>query len=185
MGPMIKYSKNLILRIESEVKAKEVLDLYLRNKTAFEQFEPTRPSGFYTLSYHSTMLKRELKAYHLGTFLRYYVYKPYNTSRIIGAVNFNFMHTDAAPFAEIGYKIDSLYQNQGIGYEACVTAINVIRNEYCFERIDARIHPDNTASIKLAEKIGFKPISLEKQSANIMGRYTDLIRYSLSTSDIQ
>lgn len=182
---MIKYSKNLILRIESEVKAKEVLNLYLRNKAVFEQFEPTRPSGFYTLSYHEAMLRRELKAYQLGTFLRYYIYKAYNTSRIIGAVNFNFMHDDVSPFAEIGYKIDALYQNQGIGYEACTTAINVLKNEYGFERIDARIHPDNAASIRLAEKMGFKPVRFEKQSANIMGKYTDLMRYSLNISDIQ
>lgn len=185
MGPMIKISKNLILRIENESKAKEVLDLYLRNKTHFEKFEPTRPSDFYTRDYHASILRRELKAYQLGTFLRYYVYKSSNTSRIIGSVNFNFMHGGQSKFAEIGYKIDSLYVNQGIGYEACITAIYVMMHDYGIERIDARIHPDNAASISLVEKMCFKPIRVEKHSANIMGRYTDLIRYSLNTSDIQ
>lgn len=185
MGPYIKYSEHLILKVEDETKAKEVLNLYLRNKAAFEQFEPTRPSDFYTMDYHASMLRREYKAYQLGTFLRYYIYRPYNVSRVIGSVNFNFINHEPIPFAEIGYKIDSLYQNQGIGFEACTEAIRVMKYDYGFSRIDARIHPDNTASIRLAEKIGFKPQCLEKQSANIMGHYVDLIRYSLNTSDIQ
>lgn len=185
MGPLIKYSEHIILKVEDETKAKEVLNLYLRNKTAFEQFEPTRPSDFYTIDYHAAMLRRERIAYQMGTFLRYYIYRPYNTSRIIGAVNFNFINHEPVAYAEIGYKVDSLYQSQGIGYEACLAAIRVIKYDYGFKRIDARIHPDNVASKKLAEKIGFKPVCLEEQSANVLGHYVDLIRYSLDTSDIQ
>ncbi len=185
MGPLVKYSPHLMLRVENETKAKEVLDLYLRNKQVFEAFEPTRPSNFYTKEYHEAMLRREHKAYQLGTFLRYYIYKKNNSSRIIGAINFNLMHDGTERFAEIGYKIDSLYQNQGIGYEACTTAISVLVKEYGIKRIDARIHPDNHSSKRLAEKLGFVPVRLEPQSANIMGHFVDLIRYSLDTSTIQ
>ena len=185
MGPNIKMTKRTILRVEDEHKAKEVLALYQRNKPFFERFEPTRPVNFYTLEYHENALRREHSAINLGTFLRYYVYKANNTSRIIGSVNFNFFYNHAIPYAEIGYKIDVMFQNQGIGYEVCQAAIEVISKEYGFKRIDARIHPDNVSSIKLAQKLGFKPVGLEPKSANIMGRYQDLIRYTLDTSDIQ
>lgn len=201
MGPTIKYTNRLVLKVENESKAEEVLALYQRNRLNFERFEPTRPSNFYTLDYHTTMLRREYKAYMAGSFLRYYIYKSNNTSRIIGAVNFNLMYdreisyTDPDFFtllrntpyayAEIGYKIDALYQNQGMAYEACTAGIEVITKEYGIKRIDARIHPDNIASQKLASKMGFIPFRLEPESANIMGRYVDLIRYTLDTSDIQ
>lgn len=46
MGPLIKYTNRLILRVENESKAKQVLDLYLRNRLPFEQYEPTRPASF-------------------------------------------------------------------------------------------------------------------------------------------
>lgn len=198
MGPLIKYTPNLILRVEDETKANLVLDLYLRNKLAFERFEPTRPNSFYTTDYHAAMLKREYKAYQLGSFLRYYIYTSDNLSRIIGAVNFNFVMPGDLPnplepttpyakfpFAEIGYKIDSLYQNKGYGYEACLAGIQVMQTDYGFRQIDARIHPENIASIRLAEKLGFQPICLEPNSANIMGKYTDLVRYSLDISASQ
>ena len=56
MGPLIKYTNRLILRVENESKAKQVLDLYLRNRLPFEQYEPTRPASFYTQDYHWSCL---------------------------------------------------------------------------------------------------------------------------------
>lgn len=185
MGPSIKLSDRIILRVENEASAQNVLNLYLRNKASFEQFEPTRPTDFYTKDYHATMLRREYRAYMLGTFLRYYIYRTTNQNRIIGSINFNLMHDASMPFAEIGYKVDCLYQNQGIAYEACQIGISVMKQDYGINRIDARIHPDNLPSLRLAEKLGFQPVRLEPQSANVKGHYVDLMRYSLSTSDTQ
>lgn len=185
MGPMVKYTENLILRIENESMANNVLDLYIRNEKEFEMFEPTRPKNFYTPEFHANMLLREFKAYKLGSFLRYYIYHTDNPNTIIGAVNFNFLSDGNVRFSEIGYKIDKNYQNQGIGYEACMAGIEIMKSCYGFKRFDARIHPDNVASIRLAEKLGFSPMCVEPKSANILGHYVDLIRYSLNTETTQ
>lgn len=185
MGPGIKYTDNLILKVENEDNARKVLELYQRNRTAFERFEPTRPHDFYTVEYHRQILSREYKMYLSGTFLRYYIFLKIRPNRIIGSVNFNIYHDNDTPFAEIGYKIDALHQNQGLAYEACMSAFTVIKKDYGINRVDARIHPDNEASKRLAEKIGFTPIRLEPKCANILGKYEDLIRYSVNISDIQ
>ncbi len=185
MGPSVKLTKRLVLRVENESAATEVLKLYQRNRHNFELFEPTRPSNFYTVDYHTTMLKREYKAYSLGTFLRYYIYKASNMTRVIGAVNFNLFRNEGFLYAEIGYKLDALYQGQGLAYEACVAGIETIVKDYCVTRIDARIHPDNAASIKLAESMGFVPTCFEPASANIMGQTVDIMRYSLATGNTQ
>ena len=108
MGPLIKYTNRLILRVENESKAKQVLDLYLRNRLPFEQYEPTRPASFYTQDYHWSSLHREYIAYTMGTFLRYYIYLKDRPDKIIGAINFNIFRTSREPYAEIGYKIDAI-----------------------------------------------------------------------------
>lgn len=194
MGPSIKLTNRLVLRVENETKAAEVLSMYQRNRLIFERFEPTRPANFYSIDYHEAMLRREYKSYMANSFLRYYIYKNPNISRIIGAVNFNLMRdpnyfsgNNNSPFthAEIGYKMDVLYQNQGLTYEACMAGIQVMISDYGIRRIDARIHPDNIASIKLAEKMGFIPLQFEPKSANVMGEYVDIMRYTLDTSHIQ
>ena len=178
MGPLIKYTNRLILRVENESKAKRVLDLYLRNRLPFEQYEPTRPASFYTQDYHWSSLHREYIAYTMGTFLRYYIYLKDRPDKIIGAINFNIFRTSREPYAEIGYKIDALYQNRGIAYEACEAALYVLEHDYQIHRVDARIHPENIASITLATKLGFRPLQFEPQSANILGHYVDLMRYT-------
>ena len=97
MGPLIKYTNRLILRVENESKAKQVLDLYLRNRLPFEQYEPTRPASFYTQDYHWSSLHREYIAYTMGTFLRYYIYLKDSPDKIIGAIKFNNFHTSHEP----------------------------------------------------------------------------------------
>lgn len=178
MGPLVKYTKRLILCVEDESRAGEVLDLYLRNRLPFEMFEPTRSESFYTKEYHRASLHREYLAYTMGTFLRYYIYVRKNPNKIIGAVNFNIFRDARCAYAEIGYKVDVLYQNTGIAFEACESALQVLRDDYHIYRVDARIHPDNTASLSLASKLGFRPLQFEPQSASIMGHYVDLMRYT-------
>lgn len=184
MGPSVKFTKNLILRVENEDKALNVLDLYVRNPE-FEKYEPTRPNAFYTEEYHEKMLRREYQAYMLGTFLRYYIYKKDNLNTIIGSINFNIFSQGHSYYAELGYKIDSGYQNQGLAYEACLAGIEVMARDYGISRIDARILPDNLPSIALAKKLGFAFSVLESKSANVLGRYVDVLRYTLDTSQTQ
>jgi ribosomal-protein-alanine N-acetyltransferase len=179
MGPTVKLTNNLILRVEDETKAAMVLDLYERNRECFDAYEPTRPDSFYTKEYHVQSLRREYKAYMLGSFLRYYIYSRFDDRQIIGAVNFNMHFDGSGSYAEIGYKIDKAHQNRGYAFEACQAGIDIVSRDYNIYRIDARIHPDNIASLCLAQRLGFRYLSFEPQSANIMGRYMDLIRYSL------
>lgn len=185
MGPKSIRSKRLILKIEDTSAASRVLDLYLRNRAVFEQFEPTRPRNFYTLSYHEEALRRELSAYNLGQFLRYYIYESMFPDITIGSVNFNFFSTGLVRYAEVGYKIDHLHQNRGYAYEAVRLGMEVLQKHYGIYRFDARIHPHNYASLRLAEKLGFTMYRYEPKSANILGKTEDLIRYSLTTSTTQ
>lgn len=185
MGPLETYTKHYILKVENESAAKNVLNLYLRNRIAFEQYEPTRPVNFYTLDYHMLSLSREKKAYELGTFVRYYIYSLANPSRIIGAVNFNIYRNDVENFVEVGYKVDSLYQNQGVASEVLSHLIPLVSYHYNIHRFDARIHPENYPSIRLAVKLGFNPKYLEPKSANILGKDVDIVRYSLTISQTQ
>lgn len=181
MGPSIKITPNLILRIENGSKAAEVLDLYIRN-VEFEQFEPTRPINFYTEEYHRNALIREYRAFLFGNFLRYYIYLANEPKHIIGSLNFNLYTDGNKRYAEMGYKIDKAYQRMGYAYEACLAGLSVMSTDYHLKRIDLRIHPDNEASLALARKMGFSYVRLEEHSANILGMPTDIMRFTKSLS---
>ncbi|MBQ8923977.1 MAG: GNAT family N-acetyltransferase [Lachnospiraceae bacterium] len=185
MGPTTLRTENLILRVENEFKAKEVLDLYTRNKISFDMYEPTRPRNFYTIDYHRAHLRGEYNNYLRGIFLRYYIYTNYRPDRIIGSVNFNIKEDNIGIYAELGYKIDLLYQNRGYACEAVKAGIKVIKEIYNINRIVAHIAPGNKPSLRLAEKLGFEKIGTATLCANIMSQNVYLDSYALNTSDIQ
>lgn len=181
MAPDQLISNRIILRVETEVAAPLVLSLYEKNREAFERFEPTRPRNFYTLDYHATSLRREYHAYTAETFLRYYIYLKDQPDEIIGSINYNLRWDNLTRFAEIGYKLDERYWGNGIAYEACMLSMPVLPKFYNVHRVDARIHPENPASIRLATRLGFEPKYIESIPANILGQDVNLVRYSLKS----
>lgn len=67
---------------------------------------------------------------------------------LVGLIN-----GSASQTGELSYAILPPYRMQGYAYEACSAALEYGR-ECGFERFEARISPDNAASVALAEKLG-------------------------------
>lgn len=178
MGPTGIYTNHLLLRIEDDSKAKDVCDFYIKNMHCFERFEPTRPEQFYTPAYHSYALMHEYRAYLNGNFVRYYIYKKDNPNEIIGALNLNLYFNNTEAYAEVGYKIDVDHQGNGYAKEACLAGFDMLAKHYNIHRVDARVHPDNAASVCIVKALGFNYNCFEPKSVNIMGQDTDIIRYT-------
>ena len=172
-------TNRLILKIEDATKAKDILDFYQNNADLFDQYEPTRPANFYTLAFQNAAIAREYSDIVKGKTLRYYVYLKEQPDIIIGSVNFSRMEHGPFSHASIGYKFDKSYHGKGYALEACRAAIPVIFDNYKIHRIEARVSPNNYASIKLLEKLGFQYEGIEYLSIEINGVFQDHHRYSL------
>ena len=172
-------TNRLILQIEDSSKAEKVLDFYIRNRELFERFEPTRPKNFYTLSYQMASMNYEYSEIMQGKTLRYYIYRQEQPDTIIGTVNFS--HIQHGPFskASIGYKLDAACQGNGYALEACQAAVPVLFSNYKIHRIEARVAPENIASIKLLEHLGFRYEGIEYQGVEVNGIFKDHYRYGL------
>lgn len=77
------------------------------------------------------------------------------SNRCIGMVNYHHRETRNRRL-EIGYVLDKARRGHGLMGEALGALLT-----YCFEklgvhRIDALIHPDNQASTRLVERLGFR-----------------------------
>lgn len=179
----ILETERLILRIEDSNKTADILAFYRNNKTLFERFEPTRPHNFYTESYQRASISYEYSQIIKGKTLRYYIYLKEQPDIIIGSVNFFRMEHGPFSRTSIGYKLDAAYHGNGYAFEACQAAIPVIFDNYKIHRIEAKVAPYNTPSIKLLEHLGFRFEGIEYQSVEINGHFTDHYRYSLLSSD--
>ncbi len=90
----------------------------------------------------------------------------------------------SARSAQVGYWIDSAYAGRGITPTAVALAV-----DHCFlavglHRIEANIRPENRASRRVAEKLGFREEGVRKRQLHIDGAWRDHICYALTSEDV-
>ena len=76
--------------------------------------------------------------------------------KVIGQLYFSQQEPEHLRTWEFGYRISPKYQKQGYGSEAAQALIDYGFQELHIHRVVAYCHPDNVASWKLLEKIGFR-----------------------------
>lgn len=172
-------SENLIYRILPPEAACQILNFYYVNRDVFEPFEPDKPSNFYTLEYQETMSKLEYESFLRGKSARYWVYRKSQPGIIIGCVNFSNIMKGAFGCANIAYKIHKDHHRLGYATEAVEFLTRKAGTDGGLHRIEAYIHPENTASLALAKKCGFAYDGTVVDYVLMKNIWTDHFRYTL------
>ena len=90
----------------------------------------------------------------------YWVVYEKSTNQFVGEVGFaNFKRTIVPAFTdmpEIGWVIDPAFHGQGYAFEAVSAALNWGDQHLPKARTVCLIDPDNSASIRLAQKLGYR-----------------------------
>ena len=81
--------------------------------------------------------------------------------------------------AEIGYSISPGFQRRGLGQETVEALVAHLFNKKGIVRIIAKTDPDNIASNKLLEKLGFSKTAHLKKSVEIRGELKDDLIFEL------
>ena len=101
------------------------------------------------------------------------------SDRCIGLVNYHHREARNAKL-EIGYILAPVQQGRGLMTEAVAALIAYCFDELAAHRIEALIHPDNAASIRLVERLGFLceggPL---RDRWRVGGRYMSVMMYGL------
>ncbi|WP_061535170.1 GNAT family N-acetyltransferase [Collimonas arenae] len=79
----------------------------------------------------------------------------------------------------LGYELAAQAQKQGVMLEAVSAALSWGFAHMELNRIEAQIHPDNHASLKLARRLGFVEEGRLRQAGYWRGEYHDLLQFSL------
>ena len=105
-------------------------------------------------------------------------------SRPMGAITINF--EKQSRIAEIGYHISQRLWGQGYASEAANAVVNAaFTTRTQLQRIQAHIHPENTASIRVAERTGMRYEGTLRCYAYIAGEPADEAVYAVLRSDWQ
>jgi [ribosomal protein S5]-alanine N-acetyltransferase len=89
----------------------------------------------------------------------------------------------SARSAQVGYWIDEAFAGRGVTPTALAMAV-----DHCFfaiglHRLEATIRPENHASRRVVEKLGFREEGLRRRSLHIDGAWRDHLCYALTAED--
>jgi len=170
------------------VKAKDAAtwrDTRVRNSSWLRQWEPTNPeTPLYrsSLGPYVAMARTMRKEARQGLTLPWVVTY---SGRFAGQLTVGSIVWGSARSAQVGYWIDEAYAGRGVIPTALAMAI-----DHCFfvvglHRIEATIRPENQASRRVVEKLGFREEGIRRRSLHIDGSWRDHLSYALTVEDAQ
>lgn len=172
-------SERFILR---EIKEQDYLSLYEIYSDA-DAVKYQQIGAMKTIKQAHQSVQAFLQGFQDKKFIKWCVTSKENDT-IIGLItlhSFNFCNAQA----EIGFMLNKRYWRQNIMGEVSNEIIRFAFEIIKLNRIEASIHPDNIASIKLSEKLGFKREGLKKEAAYNKGtdKYEDRLMFGITKNN--
>ena len=90
----------------------------------------------------------------------------------------------SARSAQIGYWVDKAVAGRGVMPTAVALAVDHCFFKVGLHRVEANIRPENTASRRVVDKLGFREEGIRRRHLHIDGAWRDHICYALTTEDV-
>lgn len=159
-------------------------EMRVRNADWLRPWEPTNPEtplfrsglGPYVSMVH-TMRREARQGLALPWVVTY-------EGRFAGQLTIGAIVWGSARSAQIGYWIDRLVAGRGLTPTAVALAV-----DHCFftvglHRVEANIRPENSASRRVVEKLGFREEGIRRRHLHIDGAWRDHLCYALTVEDV-
>ena len=154
----------------------------LRNRGWLEQWEATRPADAPAGHTSYRGMLRDLRAQaREGRSLPFALTVD---DRFAGQVTVSNIVLGSAMFASIGYWIDQRQAGRGHMPVAVAMAVDYCWTQVGLHRIEIAIRPENAASLRVVEKLGFPEIGYAPRFLHINGEWRDHRLFALCKEDV-
>jgi len=141
---------------------------------------------FWNLSVHTKRIETERAVRNYinctPSYYRFWAVADAGSDRCIGLVAYYDGHIRSKR-ASIGYMVNPVCHRQGIATEAVSAMLDHCFRELHLHRVQAFIHPDNTASRAVVEKFGFRCEGLLRDNERVGDVWHDEMLYALLNTD--
>lgn len=172
----------IYIRLVEPEDAAAMLHLLERNRNFFKPFEPRRPPDQWTEQAQRDLLVASVKRresgdeYGFGIFLT-------ETDELIGRVNLSNVVRKAFLNAYLGYYIDRDHNGRGYMTTTVDAIVDFAFGPAHLHRVQAAVMPENSASIRVLEKAGFRREGFAPHYLRIDGRWRDHHLYATTVED--
>jgi ribosomal-protein-alanine N-acetyltransferase len=153
----------------------------VRNRDYLSEFEPPRPESHYTLEGQARLVEIDRERwdaaarYAFGIFL--------SSGEVIGRVALDNVVMGAWHNATIGYFVDGAATGRGFATQAVALACRFAFEDAGLHRVQGAVMPNNKASARVLEKVGFRHEGLAQRYLFIDGAWRDHDIYALTAED--
>ncbi|WP_461169188.1 GNAT family N-acetyltransferase [Arthrobacter sp. Z1-15] len=167
---------------------REWTDLRMRNATWMAPWEASNPLPGGELPSYAAMVRSLNQQARQDAALPFVITERRGGLRtppaITGQLTVSTIVWGSARMATLGYWVDEARAGRGIAPTAVAMA-----TDHCFRvlglhRMEINIRPENAASLRVVEKLGFRDEGLRERYLHIGGRWTDHRSFALTTEDV-
>lgn len=108
----------------------------------------------------------------------------YDEGTLVGQLTVSGIVRGSAQYAHIGYWIDVEYAGRGIIPTAVAMAVDHCIQVAGLHRIEINIRPENRASLRVVEKLGFRAEGLRPRYLHIDGAWRDHLSFAITAEEI-
>ncbi|OMF21338.1 N-acetyltransferase [Paenibacillus sp. FSL H8-0548] len=166
-------TQRFILRKTEERDIPDLFELYSNEEVV--RYTPLLPFSKVEEARHELNWHLETFAQQLG--IRWMIEEK-GTGKVIGTCGF-LHYLKEYSLSELGYDLSPSYWRCGIMSEVVVPILDFGFKSLQLRRIDAKVDPENEASIKLLTKLGFVPQGEPKECEFEQGQFIELYLFSL------
>jgi ribosomal-protein-alanine N-acetyltransferase len=173
------YTNRLLLFPTTPDLAMVVSEYFFRNRSFFQPALPVLPADFFTPEAQRRRLERQVAAMRNGSELRWLAFHRTDKSfaYVLGDLCLTQLVLGDQQSAVVGYQVDERATRQGLATEMLRAAVEFAFGERRLHRLEAYILPDNEASRRTIEKMGFECEGIARKLLRINGCWTDHLRY--------
>ena len=152
----------------------------LTNRTWLRPWEATNPDGPVSIDMRSAV-RRLLQQYRDGGGIPFVMEEK---GTIAGQLNVWGIARGSLASATIGYWVSERFAGRGITPTAVALATDICFSELRLHRMEICIRPENTASLRVVEKLGFRYEGLRRRYIHIDGDWRDHYCFAVVTEDV-
>ncbi|MGM7668312.1 GNAT family N-acetyltransferase [Microbacterium sp. A93] len=168
------------LRLVRTRDARVLQQELLQNRAWLQRWEATIPNGVASFDMRLG-IRRLLQQYRDGGGYPFVV--EYD-GEIAGQLNVWGVSRGSLCSATIGYWVSERFAGRGITPAAVALATDAAFREYGLHRMEICIRPENTASLRIVQKLGFRYEGLRRRYIHIDGDWRDHYAFALTREDV-
>lgn len=181
-------SQRLVLREMNFSDRDQWFQLRSANAVWLKPWDPTNPQGASLPVSFRQMLAAKRAAARVGASYSWVITLPQLAKKnppIIGQISVSGIQYGAARNASIGYWIDRSHAGFGLMPEACALVIDHCFSTLELHRLEINIRPENTPSLQVVRKLGFRDEGLRAGFLHIDGAWRDHRTFALNREELK